>query len=173
MCKSHSVVVNPLRIISVTQRQQQRNHRTAGFTLIEVLVALVVLTIGILGVAVLFTEGLRFNRTSMLRTTAVALAADMAERIRANQEATGYAGTGPGADADCGIAGNCTPDQIAAEDWFLWRQEINSHLPTGSSAKIDRRLAGPDDRMHRFDIVLSWPEVGSQEPVSYTLSVQL
>jgi type IV pilus assembly protein PilV len=157
----------------VTQRQQQRSHRTAGFTLIEVLVALVVLTVGMLGVAVLYVEGLRLNRTSMYRTTAVALAADMAERIRSNQEAAGYAGTGPGVDGDCEIVGNCTPDQLAGEDWFLWRQEINAHLPTGSTATINQRLAGPGNLMNRFDIVLSWPEVGSQEPVSYTLSVQL
>jgi len=48
------------------------------------MVALVVITVGMLGVAVLYAEGLRLNRTSLYRTTAVALATDMAEQNRSS-----------------------------------------------------------------------------------------
>ena len=57
-----------------------------GFTLVEVLVALVVMSVGMLGIAALYLEGLRAGRTALYRTTAVNLAADMADRIRANQQ---------------------------------------------------------------------------------------
>ena len=148
----------------------KRQHRKiAGFTLIEVLVALVVMTVGMLGVAVLYVEGLRLNRTSLYRTTAVALAADMAERIRTNQDAA-YAGTGPGADGNCDIA-NCTADQLADEDWWHWRRALNAYLPNGYTAEIDRTPVGPG--MNRFDISLSWPEIGRPDPAAYTLTLQL
>src|SRR5512138_827355 len=57
----------------------------AGFTLIEVLIALVVLAIGMLGIAAVYLEGLRASRDALLRTQAVILAADMGDRIRANR----------------------------------------------------------------------------------------
>jgi type IV pilus assembly protein PilV len=156
----------------VTHKKQQQRHHIAGFTLIEVLVALVIISVGMLGVAVLFADGIRLNRTSLYRTTAVALATDMAERIRSNQGA-GYAGFGPGQPGNCDIGPTCTPDQLAEDDWWRWRQSLNAYLPTGTIAEIVKSPAGPGNRMNRFDISLSWPEIGSPDPVSYTLSVQL
>lgn len=61
-----------------------RLMRGAGFTLIEVLVALFVLAIGLLGLAMLQTTGLRFNTNSYSRTQATYVAYDIAERMRAN-----------------------------------------------------------------------------------------
>jgi type IV pilus assembly protein PilV len=58
--------------------------RSAGFTLLEVLVALFVLAIGLLGLAMLQTTGLRFNTNSYSRTQATYVAYDIAERMRAN-----------------------------------------------------------------------------------------
>jgi len=155
----------------VTIRKPQQRRPIAGFTLIEVLVALVVITVGMLGVAVLFVEGIRLNRTSLYRTTAVALAADMAERIRANQGAV-YAGIGPGANGNCAAA-PCTPDQLAGDDWWRWRQALDAYLPSGYVVQIERTPGGPGNTMNRFDISLSWPEVGSPDPASYTLTMQL
>ena len=149
-------------------------HRTAGFTLIEVLVALVVLAVGMLGVAVLFVEGLQLNRTSMYRANAVALATDMAGRIRANQDINaGYAGAGPGGPGNCNVGPGCTPAELAGDDWFNWRTTLDANLPTGYVATINEVPAGPGGLMRRFDINLSWSEVGSPDPVTYTLTVQL
>jgi len=88
-----------------------------GFTLVEVLVSLVVLSVGLLGIAALYVESLKAGRTSLNRITAITLAADMADRIRANRDAgVAYAGVGPGADNDCvnGVAA-CTAAELAAE----------------------------------------------------------
>ena len=58
-----------------------------GFSLIEVLVALVVLSIGMIGIAAMQVEGLRFGQQAVIGTRAVGLAADIADRIRANPDA--------------------------------------------------------------------------------------
>lgn len=156
-------------------RPTKLKNRSQGFTLIELLVALVVMTVGMLGVAVLFVEGLQINRTSAYRTIAVGLAADMAERIRTNIRATNaYGGNGPGVDNACvnGPA-DCTRDELANDDWFWWLRDVNSYLPAGATADIEvTAIATPAQPMTRYDITLQWPEAGQPGPVSYTLTVQ-
>jgi len=147
-------------------------RRGGGFTLVEVLVALVVMTVGMLGVAVLYVEGLRMNRTSIHRTLAVALASDMADRIRANDQVpAGYAGTGPGANNNCvNGAAPCSPVQQAQDDWFWWNRDMNDHLPLGAQANIEVVGVG---NLNRYEISISWPETGQPGPASYRLPFQL
>ena len=59
----------------------------AGFSLIEVLVALVVLSVGLLGLAALQQNAVRFNHDAYLRSQATVLAYDIADRIRGNRQA--------------------------------------------------------------------------------------
>lgn len=143
-----------------------------GFTLVEVLVALVVMTVGMLGVAVLYVEGLRMNRTSIYRTLAVGLAADMADRIRANRDVpVTYAGAGPGANNNCvnGVP-ICTAAEQADDDWFWWLQNVTTSLPVGVAAEINVVGVG---NMNRYEISLSWPEPGELAPITYMLPMQL
>ncbi len=150
-----------------------RNISANGFTLVEVLVALVVIAVGMLGIAGLYVESLRAGRTSILRTNAIMLAADMAERIRANPNAAAdYAGTGPGSDAfDC-VNGTdtCTAAELAADDWFRWWQDVTARLPQDASANIDVVSVGSLDQ---YSITLSWPETGTAERAEYELMLQL
>jgi type IV pilus assembly protein PilV len=122
-------------------RRAKSQQRMQGFTLVEVLVSLVVMTVGMLGIAVLFVEGLQINRTSVYRTTAVGLAVDMADRIRTNINArNAYAGVGPGADNACvnGPA-TCNRDALASDDWFWWLQDVQTRLPPGNGPRPDKR----------------------------------
>jgi len=57
---------------------------TAGFTLIEVLIAIIILSIGLLGMAGIQLQGLRGTTSSNLRSQATILANDIAERVRVN-----------------------------------------------------------------------------------------
>ena len=63
----------------------RRNIR--GITMVESLVALVVTSVGMLGIAGLYVTGIKAGRSALLRTQAVNLASDMADRIRANRRA--------------------------------------------------------------------------------------
>ncbi len=71
-------------------------RRNGGFTLVEAMVALIVLSVGLLGIAALYVETLRANRTSLHRTEAVNLATDIADRMRSNRlPADAYACASP------------------------------------------------------------------------------
>lgn len=128
---------------------------SGGFTLIEVLVALLVVSIGLLGVARLQTLAMRSTHGSHLRSQAVVLAYAMADRMRANnrgvRDASGnYVGfynaadDAPGtgdyqaaADAGCSehggvAAATCTVAQMAANDTFEWTRTLAQILPDGS-----------------------------------------
>jgi len=113
-----------------------------GFTLIEVLVTIVVVSIGLLGLAGLQISGLRANVSSEARSKATLLASDIIERMRANP--LGVQNTNPAADnqyanidtstLNCGTnpdpfcsnysgggtAQNCTAAQMAAFDAWVW-----------------------------------------------------
>ena len=114
-----------------THRIQPSPHRAAGFTLLEVLIAVVVLSIGLLGLAGLQTTGLRNNQDAYARTQATTLANDMADRIRANMagfNAGNYDNTAA-YTASCGTSG-CSPLQMAQHDTSLWNDALDA-LPSG------------------------------------------
>lgn len=69
--------------------RRSTNPLPHGFSLIEVLVALAVLSVGLLGLAALQTTGLKFNHQSYERTQAVLQAYDIIDRIRANKSGSG------------------------------------------------------------------------------------
>lgn len=145
-------------------------RRAAGFSLVEVLVALVVMAVGLLGIAGLYVEGLRAGRTAVYRSAAVNLASDMADRIRANPEGT-YEGDGPGAEGGCvNGGGDCDPDTLAADDWARWLDDLEERLPAGATGEVRRDDLAP---VTQYRITVAWPEIGQEEPVSYTLAVRL
>lgn len=141
-----------------------------GFTLLEALIALVILSVGMLGIAALYVEGLRAGRTAVFRTTAVSLAADMMDRIRANPVAQDdYALEG--AMGNCTNGGvDCNRTQIAREDVALWEADIAARMPPGTDANINFAAGAPEDT---YTITISWPEPGFDENLSYTLTARM
>ncbi len=117
-----------------------RKHH--GFSLIEVLVALFVLAIGLLGLAALQTTGLRFNHQSYQRTQATMLSYDIIDRIRANPmglNADNYDSVPPGPAGsypDC-IGATCTPAQMASYDVGTWKDALRAQLGPTSDAEIN------------------------------------
>jgi len=105
-------------------------HRAGGFTLIEVLIAMLVLMVGILGVAGIQLVSFQNNQNAYLRTQATYIAADFLDRIRANPEGhedfTVYdnvdtASANLPADPGCiQSAAGCTPAELAAQDVREW-----------------------------------------------------
>jgi type IV pilus assembly protein PilV len=104
--------------------------RPAGFTLIEVLVSVLVLSIGLLGLASLQATSLRFNNDSSVQTQAAYLASDMADRMRANvSQAANYPGASAAANTAC-YSGGCSPSAMTGNDIAEWNDEL-VNLPAG------------------------------------------
>ncbi|MEX2259522.1 MAG: type IV pilus modification protein PilV [Woeseia sp.] len=138
-----------------------------GFSLIEVLIALIILSVGMLGIAGLYVHSMQAGRTSMFRHQAVILAGDVADRIRANpMAAAAYAGAG--ADNSCVNGGvNCTPAEMAAHDILLWDQQAVDTLPNGDVAvEFDNSVVPPT-----YQITVSWDEPGENLNYSITIPV--
>jgi len=144
-------------------------RHSRGFTLLEVLVALVVISVGMLGIAVLYVEGLKAQRTSIFRTSAVNLVADMADRIRVNPDGTA-AYQGAAADNGCtnGIV-DCTPAQMAAEDLLVWNQNLTGRLPAGATGTIAVTDLGI---INQYVITVSWQEAGFADVQTYSVTIQ-
>jgi len=121
-----------------------------GFSLIEVLVALFVLSIGLLGLAGLQTLGLKFNTQSYQRTQAVLNAYDIVDRIRANAggiavgvyDDIGIDAAPPGSPPDCG-ASACDNTQMADYDIGQWKTSLDELLTQGKGA-VCRGVLTPD-----------------------------
>jgi type IV pilus assembly protein PilV len=116
------------------------SRRAAGFTLIEVLVALIVLVLGVLGAAAMTLSSLKDSKQSGLRAQATALAYQLGDLMRANPgQVLAFTTTTPAAVSSCWISNGCTPAQMAQNDYFEWQLQafgngttIPGVLPNGS-----------------------------------------
>jgi type IV pilus assembly protein PilV len=140
----------------------------AGFGLIESLVALVVVSVGMIGIAALYGQGLGAGRTALYRTQAVNLAADMADRIRVNRRGrASYGGGAANSGCDPGGGVNCTPAQMAAHDLFVWQGQVAAQLPAGVGVV---QYTGTTPAT--YTIRVTWTEVGLG-PLTHQIAVRV
>ncbi len=113
-----------------------------GFSLVEVLIALLVLTIGLLGLANLQGQSISSSYNAHLRTQATSLARNVIDRMRANRElaaeTTSYQTvfTEPPASAgtDCSVS-DCTPVQMASYDLREWKCNLGMYASEADSGE--------------------------------------
>ncbi|MFC1626296.1 type IV pilus modification protein PilV [Pseudomonadota bacterium] len=118
-------------ILSVTKE--------AGFTLIELMVAMLILSVGLLALASLQASSLRSTQTAYMRTQAGIAAMEMAERMRVNiigVNANQYmnvssppAGTAP---TSC-VTNNCSSTAIATDDIYQWLLSLQNSRDLASA----------------------------------------
>nr|WP_229753790.1 type IV pilus modification protein PilV [Amphritea balenae] len=119
--------------------------------MLEVLIALVVFSVSLLGLALMQNSSMQGLSGSGQLSDAVFLAEDMAERIRANRRhalaASTYDSIGNAADKDCSTG--CTSAEIAAKDLNDWQIAVQN-LSNGAAA-----IARTGDA---FNITVRWNE---------------
>ena len=123
----------PLEIASKAQR---------GVSLLEVLITVLVLSVGLLGLAALQATGTKFNHGAYLRTQATALAYEMSDRMRTDIGGDFVTGLANVYDASvgpaCGVTlGGATP----AREVNQWKSCVENALPLGRG-RVTRLAAG-------------------------------
>jgi type IV pilus assembly protein PilV len=137
----------------------------AGFSLVEVLIALIIMSVGMLGIAGLYVHSMQAGRTSLFRHHAVTLAGDVADRIRANPLG-GAAYAGAGADNDCVAGGiDCSAPEMAAHDVSLWLEQADATLPDGTVAVVYDDDLVPST----YQVTVTWSEPGIENQ-TYVIS---
>jgi type IV pilus assembly protein PilV len=127
-------MIHPTRKDRVPMRLAQQR----GVTLVEILVTVVIISVGLLGVAALHLTSLRAGQGSHTRSQATALANDIIDRMRANPRAAA-AGEYNLAIAD---AAPITPTALVAIDQQQWLDALARALPSGDGEIQNFELLG-------------------------------
>jgi type IV pilus assembly protein PilV len=145
-----------------------KHQRGAG--LIEALVAILVLSVGLLGMLGMQTTALRFEQSSWIRSALSSNIASLADRIRANSDAEAtaysfnstYAGARAAIEADpityftpaknCDTT-TCNAAELAAYDLLIWRQDLDQQLPGATGFIVPTGTKGVD---LRFLVTVAW-----------------
>ena len=99
-----------------------------GFTLVEVLVTVVIFSVGLLGLAGLQATGIKLNHSSLIRSQATLLAYDIVDCMRANRTNVANYALAKSATA------YSTPTTLAQEDINQWLTNLSGFLPSGDGA---------------------------------------
>ena len=149
-------------------------NKQNGFTMIELLIALLILAVGLFGMASLMMTSMKSNQSAAMRSQASWLAYDIVERMRLNStiatSSDRYVITAAAvAPADPGCKANgCSPNNVAVLDLNEWKTQLGQAALAGSVAR-----AG-----NAYTIVISWLEdsstaCGVANQCSFTLRADL
>lgn len=141
----------------------------SGFSLIEVMVTIVIVSFGLLGLAGLLFSSINAGHSSMSHSIAVNLANEMADRIRANWQGikggafdavseADYADLSGGCVTTC-MTGSCSAVDQAKLDICLWKAQVQKQLPAGvASIAVDAGNLGckAPSKTCSFNVTLKW-----------------
>ena len=138
-----------------------RSRIQRGVTLIESLVAIVVMALGILGILGVQMRTLTDTQTSVRRAQAIRLIEDMGERMKANPSAlanlnsyvTNFAATPT--VPDC--SGGCTAANLATYDVAAWKRTVRENLPLGK-ASIFVAPGETNGNRRQLGVIVAWRE---------------
>lgn len=138
-----------------------------GLTLVEILVALVVLSVGLLGLAAMQTTSVKFTTSAYQRTQATALAYDLIDRMRGNRLAAlnnDYVVAFENPVPACGAFDGT--GSLRDQDIKAWRNAIACRLPQGTGS-----VTRANDE---FTIAIQWDDSQGIEPaVQFRLTTRL
>ena len=163
-----------------------KRHRQRGFSLLEVLVTVVILSIGMLGVAAVLVTVHKANASSYLRQQAVQQAYDILDRMRANRSVALQGSydvalnTVPGTPSVNCNSGSCSPAQLASYDKWQWRTDIANNLPSGTGSVVAASFGTAPNVSTQVTVVVQWSDTPTQQtlkqtvtPATYTLQTVL
>lgn len=173
-----------MNIASMSRWPARHPDKQGGIGLIEILVAVLLISVGFLAAARMQVEGMRFSQSAYYQSQAYFLASDMIDRMRSNVRgvaAGNYTDQTTSADADnpqCGLNA-CKTQSIARQDIYDWSASLHSMDNTSgfvaalpgtveqpASGRIEEISAGV------FAVIMSWNEVIGGNDTEQTFRIQ-
>ena len=161
-------------------------HKQKGFSLIEALVAFLILSVGMLGIASLQTMSLKSGHTAAMRTVAVMKVEEILESMRSNPSIlmSYAAGTADmGVDNGCSQttvpAATCTPALMAQDELFRWKNSLIEALPNNTATTASVVVTPPvaPSTLNLVVVSVNWSErnveTGSAANMTYSVAVQM
>ncbi len=154
---------------TITVNTYKNLPASTGFTLTEVLVALLVLGIGLLGLAALQARGVKFNHDANARSQATLLAYQIMDQMRADAASMAsyctdstacpstYATPSSDPASACNLASSSVQNTIDC-----WMAAVREVLPAGDG-EITTNTTGGDTK---YDVIMKWQERGARNPTS-------
>jgi type IV pilus assembly protein PilV len=152
---------------------------TRGMSTVEVLVSLVIVSVGVLGNAALYFTAAQSKATAVSRMQAVHLVNDIIDRIRANptaHDAYAFDSKSPPAEpsTDCNVVPlmshrGCTAAEMATQDVHDWNQLVVKTLPEAFARQID---VDTTTIPSTYTVSVSW-SLNAQQSVALTHSVRI
>ncbi|MGH8397364.1 MAG: type IV pilus modification protein PilV [Gammaproteobacteria bacterium] len=148
---------------------------SSGFSLLEVLIALVILSVGLLGIAGLMSTSLKSNDSAYMQSQATVLAYNMIDRMRANMTGTiglTYNVAMPatpapsGSTACTGAGAGCASPALAAYNIAQWEYDLATALPQGRGA-IN---TVPNGGVYTVTIKVLWNDSRANQALGGTLA---
>ncbi len=162
-------------------KQNTYKHLKAnqGFTLMEVLISVLILSIGMLGLASLQVNSLRYNQSAYLRSQATLIAYDIIDRMRANPiglangDYNSIATATPPADENC-ITTSCTPTQLANYDKREWsRYFTNVDSVANFTPLLPSSSGSVAVASNIFTVTVNWVEMDESGTNNSSLSIKV
>ena len=154
----------------IQQRQKMRHNHQNGATLIEVLVSILVLSVGLLGMMGLQAGSMRFEQGAWVRAAVSSAVADFSDGIRMLPSATpaeigsirtyaeeialvaGSSYFSPDKNCDSTV---CTPAEFASFQRVTWRRSINANFPAGAGFI---QQSGVPGRSQMYTLTIAWAD---------------
>ena len=132
-----------------------------GITLLESLVAIVVMALGILGILGVQMRTLSDTQTGVRRAQAIRLIEDMGERMKANPSAlanlSSYVSNFAASPTVPSCASGCTAANLATYDVAVWKRTVRQSLPLGK-ASIFVAPGEADGNRRQLGVIVAWRE---------------
>jgi len=142
--------------------QMSKSKLQSGLTLVEILVTVVVLSVGLLGIAALHLTSLKNSVDSNSRSKAIWLVHNIEDRMRANRTNAG----------DYVIAVGAIPAgaTVAALDLIAWKTDLTATLPSGDGS-IQATVLATGATI--YTITIQWAERDNATPTSFVSQTEI
>ena len=158
--------------------------RQAGIGLVEILIAVLLISVGFLAAAKMQVEGMRFSQNAYYQSQAYFMASEMIDRMRSNVEGVAQGhytdkSTSPSAeDPECGVL-PCLPAAIARQDLFDWSTslhpfDVDSGFVAALPGTASQPAGGAIEEVGNgvFAVIMNWNEVIGGQDAQQTFRIQ-